>query len=93
MKYRAWLRDNESEEDGKLYVSGPGLAAEAHAEREYRDDSGTRGFVTIRVNVRRINDDGTGHDEVLVFDVNVEMEPHFVSSLRSTYKSKEGSKA
>ena len=82
--YRAWLRDSESEEDGKLYASGPGLAAEAHAEREYRDNS----FVTIRVNVRRINDDGMGHDEVLVFDVNVEMEPHFVSSLRSTKGAK-----
>jgi len=72
MKYRAWSEGSEREEDGREYTAGPGLAAEEHARVAFWSEP----FEERRINVRRV-----GHDEVLVFDVWVEMEPTFNSTL------------
>jgi hypothetical protein len=74
VKYRAWIPRRETEGEGADYDDGPGLAAEQHAEACYYDDNCPNEVV---VNVRRV-----GAYEVLAFNVWVEHNPVFCSSLR-----------
>lgn len=74
MKYLAWIPNREDESEGVEYDDDPRFVAETHAEACYYEDDCPQNTV---VHVRRV-----GSDQLLIFDVWVEHDPTFHSSLR-----------